>query len=55
MIGAGEERSIRFTAKAAKIEWAPDRLDSFLTRPAILIRGPRRAFAGHPNAQEEGI
>ncbi len=38
--------------KAAAISWTPDKLDTFLTRPAAMIKGSRMAFAGLPDAQD---
>lgn len=38
--------------KASAITWTPDKLDTFLTRPAAMIKGSRMAFAGLPNAQD---
>jgi cytochrome c len=38
--------------KAAGVKWSPGTLDTFLTRPAAMIKGSRMAFAGLPGAQD---
>jgi len=38
--------------KAAAVKWTPATLDTFLTRPATMIKGSRMAFAGLPSAQD---
>ncbi|WP_235536452.1 MULTISPECIES: c-type cytochrome [unclassified Sphingomonas] len=38
--------------KAAAVKWSPAALDTFLTRPAAMIKGSRMAFAGLPNQQD---